>query len=56
MSQKKVDEYKKLFKDEYLENEDGLIHFSVKLLISSELSKLCRRYISDTAEKYFAKR
>ena len=48
----KVDEYKNLFKDEYLENEDGLIHFSVKLLISSELSKLCRRYISDTAEKY----
>lgn len=48
----KVDEYKKLFKDEYLENEDELVGFSVRLLVSSELSKMCRRYITDTAEKY----
>lgn len=48
----KVDEYKKLFRDEYLENENELIRFSVRLLISSELSKLCRRYITETAEKY----
>lgn len=48
----KIDEYKKLFKDSYLEDDDSLVLFSVRLLISSELSKLCRRYINETAEKY----
>ena len=48
----KIDEYKKLFKDSYLEDDDSLVLFSVRLLISSELSKLCRRYINETAERY----
>ena len=48
----KIDEYKKLFKDSYLEDENSLTLFSVKLLISSELSKLCRRYINESSDKY----
>ena len=45
----KTDEYKKLFKDEYLENEEMLNLFSVRLLISSELAKLFRIYITATS-------
>ena len=45
----KTDEYKKLFKDEYLENEEMLNLFSVRLLISSELAKLFRVYITATS-------
>lgn len=45
----RTDEYKKLFKDEYLENESMLTLFSVRLLISSELAKLFRVYITETS-------
>ena len=45
----RTDEYKKLFKDEYLENESMLNLFSVRLLISSELAKLFRVYITETS-------
>ena len=45
----RTDEYKKLFKDEYLENECMLNLFSVRLLISSELAKLFRVYITETS-------
>lgn len=46
----KNEEYKKLFKEEYLSNEEALTSFSVKLLIASKLAGLCRLYISETAE------
>ena len=53
----KDDEYKKLFKDEYLEseNKNQLILFSVRLVVASELAKCWRRYITETADDVIPK-
>lgn len=50
----KEDEYKKLYKPEYLEDENKLKHFAVRLLISSIVINKCREEINSNSSKYIS--